>query len=370
MKPRLSETDDAWLALATVKEFTGHLPGLLATFGSPQAIGRAGPRALAQQPGLSYENACAACLALGRVDLGATKARLQAQAIRLITIDDERYPRRLKEIADAPPVLFARGDAILDDRRAVAMVGARRSTAYGRNVARRMARRISQAGVTVVSGLARGIDSTAHEAALDGPGGTIAVLGCGLEHVYPPENRRLTDQIALMGSVISEMWLDVPPLPHHFPLRNRIISGLADVTVVVEAAARSGALITARLAQEQSREMGAVPGSVLSETSRGANGLIKDGAHVIESAGDVLSLMELQTTSDNPPLPLALPGGRDGGILDAIGWEGRSVDSLIAATGLPPGALLAALSRLEMAGLVEPLAGQRFARVPEPRPRS
>lgn len=354
---------DAWLALATVRELTGHLPGLLAMFGSPQAVTRAGPRALARQPGLSYEHACAACLALEEVDLPATKARMEAQGIGMVTIDEERYPRRLKEIEDAPPVLFARGESILHLERAVAVVGSRRSTAYGRNVARLLARHLSQAGVTVVSGLARGIDSIAHEAAMEGAGGTIAVLGCGLELVYPPENRRLTERIARRGSVVSEMWLDVPPLPHHFPLRNRIISGIADVTVVVEAAARSGALVTARLAQEQSRETGAVPGGVLSETSRGTNALIKDGAHLIECAEDVLSLMEFQASSESgTPRPVLLAGD-DVGVLEAVGWEGGSIDSLIAVTGLTPGALLAALSRLEMAGLVEPLAGQRFVRV-------
>src|SRR6058998_678326 len=201
---------------------------------------------------------------------------------------DPRYPVLLGAIP-APPALFARGALSDDDALALAIVGSRRPTPYGLAVAERLAADLAARGVTVVSGLARGIDSAAHRGALRAGGRTIAVLGSGVDVIYPPENRRLAAQIEGSGSVVSQFAPGTPPLAHHFPLRNRVIAGLSLGVVVVEAAERSGALITARLAAEFGREVMAVPGPVTSPASRGAHALIRDGAALVERGEDVIA---------------------------------------------------------------------------------
>jgi DNA processing protein len=296
-----------------------------------------------------------------RAAFDAEAARLEIEAAGLFALcrHDPAYPPLLAELEDAPAVLYGAGSqsrlAELIAEPAVAIVGSRRASAYGLEVARELARGLSAARVTVVSGMALGIDAAAHRGALDAGGHTIAVLACGAERAYPRTNRRLYDRIVAAGAVLGELPPRTPPRRWTFPARNRIMAGLAAVTVVVEAAEPSGSLITARFAEDLDREVGAVPGRVTSRMAAGSNRLIYDGAHVIRDAADVLDLLfgaggwrkrQPQRAQDAEPLDDDMRR-----VLDAV-EAGRSLDSAGAVTGLSPPDLRAALGRLELLGLV------------------
>jgi DNA processing protein len=275
---------------------------------------------------------------------------------------DARYPALLACTPDPPPVLWARGDASILGRPAVAVIGSRAATSYALAVGGRLAAELAARSIVVVSGLARGVDSAAHRGCLDVAGMTVAVLGSGLDTVYPPEHEGLADQIAATGCVISELGPGAPPLPEHFPLRNRIISGISLAVVVVEASEKSGSLITARCAMEQGRDVMAVPGSVLSGRNRGSHSLLKDGAKVVESADDILE-------------ELGWPAARQG--VDSSGkllnsdpllakfepGEVYELDALVDASGLPASRLLARLTELELLGQVTSVRPGCFTRV-------
>ncbi|MEW5762884.1 MAG: DNA-processing protein DprA [Bacillota bacterium] len=291
----------------------------------------------------------------------AEAAALEARGINFITWDDTGYPVPLRNIYDPPPILFLAGGWHPQDALAVAIVGARAATPYGRAVAARLAEELGAVGVTVVSGLARGIDTAAHRGALEGGGRTIAVLGTGLDVVYPRENEKLLAAIAANGAVITEFWPGTEPQPWHFPLRNRLISGLARAVVVVEAGEKSGALITADLALEQGREVMAVPGNVTSRLSRGTNRLLKEGARLVESAADVLEELGLTTLFPREKAR-ALPrlSREEETVWRAVGEEPLPEEVIIARTGLPPGSVMAALAFLEVKGLVRRLPGKFY----------
>jgi DNA processing protein len=283
---------------------------------------------------------------------------VERSGVLLLTAFDEEYPRPLAEIADPPLVLFAAGRVDRLRLPAVAVVGSRSATRYGRDVAARLGRDLSGVGVPVVSGLARGVDAAAHEAALDGPGGTIAVLGCGIDVDYPRENARLKARIAAEGLVLSEFPPGTEPFPRNFPIRNRIIAGLSAGVVVVEASRRSGSLITARLAADFGRDVFAVPGSVFSETSVGAHELLRDGAILCRGVEDVFA--ELFPTLGAAPAPLSAPPAAPPGDLssearllyDALRAETScSAETLVRRTEMPAAIVLAALFELEGAGL-------------------
>lgn len=248
------------------------------------------------------------------------------------------------------------------------MVGARQSTFYGRQAAKILASGLAERGFTVVSGMARGIDAAAHGAVLEKGGKTVAVLGCGVDVLYPPEHRGLYDAIGRAGALISEFPMGTDPEPHHFPQRNRVISGLSLGVLVVEASLQSGALLTAQHALEQGREVFAVPGPITSGKSEGANRLIQQGAKLVQTVEDVVE--ELQTNLRGAPPPVRAPAQAPGdlpdeerAILDALAEEVVHVDALAAATGLPVGRALSALLSLELAGLVRQLPGKRFMRM-------
>jgi DNA processing protein len=281
----------------------------------------------------------------------AAAARL---GVAVIALTDSRYPARLRRISDPPPVLFARG-ILADDETAVAVVGARAATAAGRALARSMAGDLAAWGATVVSGLARGIDTAAHEGALDAAGRTVAVLGCGLDRTYPPENERLAGRIADAGAVVSEFPLGTPPLPDHFPRRNRVIAGWSRAVVVVEAAARSGALNTARSAADEGRDVLAVPGHPTMAASAGTNQLIRDGAGLVRSAVDVAHELGIE-----PPGGASVPRDR---LLAAFAAGAPStLEELRQRSGLETGALLARLTDLELRDVVRRLPGPLFVR--------
>jgi DNA processing protein len=268
-----------------------------------------------------------------------------------------------------PPFLILRGTLAREDGLAMAIVGSRHATPYGLQAAQRLGADLGARGVTVVSGLARGVDTAAHRGALEGGGRTVAVLGSGVDVVYPPENRRLASDIAGAGAVVSQFPMGTPPLAHHFPARNRLIAGLSLGTVVVEAAERSGALITARLAAELGREVYAVPGNISSPGSRGTNALIQDGAKLVQSWEDVVSEWPPEWRRALRPVEDATPAG-DGepgepaasALLAVLGEEPVAVDAVVERSRLPAGQVSAGLVVLELRGLVRRLTGQRYIR--------
>jgi DNA processing protein len=281
---------------------------------------------------------------------------LAARSVRWLARSDAAFPPLLAAIHDPPPGLFLRGNADPDvlALRAVAIVGARSCTDYGAHVARQLAREVAAAGVIVVSGLARGIDGSAHRGSLEGGGQTVAVLGCGIDRDYPRSHAALAVQIADAGLVVSEYPPGVAPAPWRFPARNRIVAGLAVATLVVEARERSGALITADLALEEGRDVLAVPGEITSSLSQGTNALLRLGAVPVTCADDVLDALGVerveQTGRDPPP-------GAPAVVLAAIDDGARTADELVRATGIGSAEVAAALTELELAGLVTAAAG-------------
>jgi DNA processing protein len=296
---------------------------------------------------------------------------IERERIEVRSVLDPTYPARLKMIADPPPLLYITGTLTEQDELAVAIVGARRATAAGRVMTEELSHDLAALGVTVVSGLARGVDAAAHRGALAAQGRTIAVLGCGIDQTYPPEHERLRRQIEERGAILSEVPVGAPPHSHHFPRRNRIISGLSLGVIVTEAAINSGSLITARLAAEQGREVFAVPGFVKEATSRGTNALLKEGAALIERAQDVIDAVMPQL---EPALRLRLQPSREQNVrgdqlgkeeqlvYDALSYEPLTVDDVIVTTGLSVPTVMASLLSLELRQRVRPLPGQRYLR--------
>jgi len=282
----------------------------------------------------------------------------------IIAWDDGRYPRALLSITDPPPVLFFRGDAALLNRPAVAIVGSRNATAQGRETAQAFASALSSAGLTIVSGLALGIDTAAHRGGMDGEGRSLAVIGTGIDRVYPAANRDLAHRLATQGGIVSEFALGTPPLPGNFPRRNRLISGLARGVLVVEATLASGSLITARFAAEQNRDVFAIPGSIHSPFSKGSHRLIKDGAKLVESAQDVLEEWAMTPSGATPSSPSpARVEGDAARVLDALGHDPADVDALSPRCGLAADAVSVALVELELAGEVASLPGGLYQRL-------
>ena len=291
--------------------------------------------------------------------------------IEVRNVLDPTYPARLKMIADPPPLLYITGTLTEQDELAVAIVGARRATTAGRAVTEELSRDLAEAGMTVVSGLARGVDAAAHRGALAAQGRTIAVLGCGIDRTYPPEHERLRKQIEEQGAILSETPMGAPPSSHHFPRRNRIISGLSLGVIVTEAAINSGSLITARLAAEQGREVFAVPGFVKEDTSRGTNALLKEGAALIEQAQDVIDAvlpqleqamrLRLQPAREKK-VPDAQLGEEEQRVYNILSYVPLTVDDVIATTGLPVSTVMASLLSLELRQRARQLPGHGYLR--------
>lgn len=297
--------------------------------------------------------------------LGEAVDRALAEADRLgmdvRTWDDADYPERLTHLHDPPPVLFLRGRAALAHEKTVAVVGARRSTERAREVAERIGFRAAAAGRTVVSGLALGVDGAAHRGALSAGGSTLAVLGRGADAAYPATHRRLFDRIVERGLVVSEFLPGTPPLPHHFPRRNRILAALSDVVVVVEAARGSGALSTTRHALDLGKDVWAVPGPIDTPACLGSNEMIRDGARPLVSIDAFLEAIT-DGACGAAEQPELRPSGAEGRLLDALGEDCLGVDRLAARAGLPVGETLALLTGLEVSGWVRQLPGLRFRR--------
>jgi DNA processing protein len=292
--------------------------------------------------------------------LAATRTWLDAAPARhVVVLGDASYPTLLLETADPPVLLYAHGRIDLLNAAAIAIVGSRNPTAQGSDNARAFARHLAQAGLVVVSGLALGIDSAAHEGALDGEGATIAVMGTGADRIYPARHRALAHRIVERGLLLSEFEIGMPPLAENFPQRNRIIAGLARGTLVVEAALPSGSLSTARAAVEAGREVFAIPGSIHSPQSRGCHSLIKQGAKLVESAQDITSELRWGTSI---AAGLLDDSAHEPALLRALGHEPATLDALGARTGLPAAELNAQLLELELEGRVARLPGGLFQR--------
>lgn len=295
---------------------------------------------------------------------------LNRSGARLVTLLDPDYPSLLKELSDAPAALYARGDVSLLGTPQLAMVGSRNPSTEGRRNAEDFAAYLAGCGLTITSGMALGIDAASHRGALKAGGKTVAVWGTGLDKPYPPRHREFAEEIAAAGLIVTEFPPGTPPLPGHFPRRNRIISGLAVGTLVVEAARQSGSLITARLASEQGREVFAIPGSIHNPMSRGCHRLLREGAKLVESAGDILEelapLLKLELppmTADTGPEAVAPEDPEYKLLLNSLDFAPTSVDALVERTGLTPDVVSSMLLMLELQGQVEASPGGRYSRV-------
>lgn len=343
---------------------------LLSAFGSPGAIFAAGPAALSSHVSSSQARAlCAPVTAASTDRVAATLAWLAQPGHHLLTFHDPLYPAALAEIPDPPLLLYAAGRIEMLARPLVAVVGSRNASVQGRLDAESFSAALSGAGLCVVSGLALGIDTAAHEGALRGPGSTIAVVGTGLDRVYPARNRALAHRIVEHGCIVSEYALGTPPLAANFPRRNRVISGLAAGVLVIEAAAQSGSLITAQMAAEQGREVFALPGSIHSALAKGCHRLIRDGAQLVETVDEVLLAMSVSplaslTQIKRDASETAVEA--DAGLLEALGHEPVALDELLRRLGSDAsdtGELGSRLLDLELAGLIAQLPGGRIQRI-------
>ena len=394
----LSDEQREWLALALVP---GVGPTLfvrqLARFKTPHDVLRASEAALADVVGPKLAQRIRSYREV--VDVAAQERLIDDYAATLLTMDDPAYPSLLAEIFDPPLVLFARGEVRVQHQYAVAIVGTRTPSPYGFRTANRLAYALASRGITVVSGLAAGTDTAAHEGALEAGGQTIAVLGCGVDIVYPAENADLMHRIAQQGCVLSSFFMGVKPSKGHFPFRNRIISGLSMGTIVVEAPPGSGALITARFAVEQGREVFAVPGHIGDRNAMGPHSLLREGAKLVETVEDIIAELDIpvsmrqaapapapsvavtpprapRTKRDTEPEPTRLPGAaapaivlpssmplneveRD--VLASLSSAGSFVDEIALACRIPVSEALSTLTMLELKGLARQFSGKRFA---------
>lgn len=298
------------------------------------------------------------------INLDAVFDSILAKDIKVLTLKDKDYPKLLREIDQSPPVLYIRGSLLPEDEFAVALVGTRKVTSYGQQISRDTATYLAGHGITVVSGLARGVDGIAHQNALKAGGRTIAVLGSGVDVIYPPEHRMLADAIIENGAVISDYPLGTQPEGVNFPPRNRIISGLSLATIVIEAGERSGALITADFALEQGRDVFSVPGNVLSPVSKGTNRLIQNGAYPMVSPQEVLDVLNLSGVKNINKARQVLPGdATEKKIMAFLSFEPVHIDEICNHAGLPVEQVSAALTMMELKGLVQHVGGMRYVTI-------
>lgn len=343
---------------------------LLERFGGATAVLDAAPSELRAVPGVGPKLSSALAKARQEIDAQEEIAFCRQHGIELVGDGDDRYPRSLREIHDPPGFLYVRGNLLPRDALAIAIVGSRHATQYGKAQAERLAASLARAGLTIISGLARGIDAAAHRGALQAGGRTIAVLGSGLAEIYPPEHHELADAVAANGALVSELPARFAPISGTFPQRNRLISGMSLGVLVVEAADRSGALITARHATEQGREVFAVPGRVDNRMARGCHALIRDGARLVESADDVLEELGPlvaaapveEGRSVRHPAELSL-NELEQQVLETVATDPTSLDAVIAATGLPAPQVLATISALEIRRLIRRVSGNAVVRL-------
>jgi len=354
----------AWLTLSLTRGLGGESARrLLKEFGSPAAVISASISSLKSfvKPDVAAE--ISACTA--EDSIASTLAWLEDANNHIFTLADDDYPRALLNIPDPPLLLYVKGRPDLLNRVALAVVGSRNATPQGIGNAEAFAKTLSDAGLCIISGMAHGIDAAAHRGALRGQGSSIAVIGTGLDKVYPAANRDLAHALAQQGALISEFPLGTPPLAANFPRRNRLISGMSVGCLVVEAGLQSGSLITARLALEQGRDVFAIPGSIHAPQSKGSHALLKQGAKLVETAQDILEELggQLPGAAHNPAAMRIDTQEQDSALLDHIGFDPVDVDTLIARSGLTVAELSAMLLTLELEGLISTLPGGLYQRI-------
>lgn len=329
-------------------------------FGSLQAAWQA-PEGKLRQAGLDSRSIDALLNMRPRISPDAEMEKLERYKVKVLTCEDAGYPARLKETDDYPPVLYVRGSLPGEDEPCLAVVGTRRPTIYGRQVTEEIVADLAGSGITIISGLARGIDSVAHRTALEAGGKTVAVFGCGLDIVYPAENARLAQAIMEHGALVSECPLGVKPRPDNFPLRNRIMSGLSLGVLVVEAGEKSGALITAGQALTQNREVFAVPGSILSPASRGTNRLIQEGAKLVSDYTDVLEELNLSIVVRQAEIEQFSPANDvESAILGQLSSEPNHIDQICRGSGLSMPEVSSALAMLELKGVAKQVGNMNY----------
>lgn len=365
------DTKEAFVALNMI-EHVGpvRVRQLLAHFHDPVRILKASTEQLARVPGIPFDVAKTISCWESSVDLTGELRRIAEFGCHILTQADPVYPDSLRQIYDPPVVLYIRGGLQERDRQSIALVGSRRTTLYGQETARRLAYQMAQAGVTIISGGARGIDTAAHQGAIAAGGRTIAVLGTGINLVFPPENFSLYERICESGAVMTQFPFNRPADKQSFPIRNRIVAGLTLGTVVVEANLQSGALITANMALDFGRHVFAVPGRIDSPQSKGCHDLIKKGAKLCECAEDIMSEFEYlfpaaqlhSTTNPAAPTPAVPLSDHESAVFRLLNEEEKQMDDLIRASNLPAATVSVALLSLEMKRLVRQLPGKRFVR--------
>jgi DNA processing protein len=355
-----------WVGFNLVKGIGAvRLQALISHFGDLQTAWQAAPQQLVEA-GLSPKLVERFVQMRAATDLQKTWDQIAAQGITVLTWDDAAYPQRLRIIEQPPPVIYVRGELLPEDDWAVAIVGTRRVTPYGRQITEEVAAVLARNGISVVSGLARGVDAVAHQVAVKNGGRTLAVLGCGVDRIYPPEHRALADQMMTCGAILSDYAPGTPPDSANFPPRNRIISGLSMAVVVIEAGETSGALITAEFAAEQGREVFSVPGSIFAPQSKGTNRLIQNGARPMLDARDVLDVLNLARMPQQRVARASLPPEpTEAMILQALGDEPVHVDELRARTGLPVEKVSATLVMMELKGQARHVGGMQYVAVRE-----
>ncbi len=338
---------------------------LLDTFGDAETAWKAAPSALAEA-GLGPKILERLLQVRQESNLDRIVEQIQSQRIQVLTWLDEAYPERLRGIDQPPPVLYLRGELASEDAWAVALVGTRRVTSYGRQVTEEIASLLVANGLTVVSGLARGVDALAHQIALQAGGRTLAVLGSGVDRIYPPEHRALAERIQANGAILSDYVPGTPPESRNFPPRNRIISGLSMAVVVVEAGETSGALITAEFAAEQGREVFAVPGNIFAPQSKGTNKLIQLGALPLLNAGDIMQTLNLSQAGQQKAARKALPANAvETQVLELLSEQPTHVDEICQQTGLAVEKVSAALVLMELKGMVRQVGNMHYVAVHE-----
>lgn len=355
-----------WIGFNLIKGIGAvRLQALIKHFGDLEIAWKAEPIDLARA-GLNRKVIERIVQARQNVDLEKLWAKIESQGIKIFTWEDETYPQRLKEIEQPPPVLYIRGEYLPDDLFAVAIVGTRRVTAYGRQITEELGGYLASNGITMVSGLARGVDAIAHQTALKAGGRTIGVLGSGVDRIYPPEHRGLAEKMMESGAIVSDYAPGTPPDASNFPPRNRIISGLSLAVVVIEAGETSGALITAEFAAEQGREVFAVPGSILAPQSKGTNKLIQNGALPLLSVNDLMQALNLTRMGEHKAARKIIPSDEtEARLLTVLSAEPLHVDEIRKQTELPIEKVSATLALMELKGMVRQVGGMNYVAVRE-----
>jgi DNA processing protein len=355
-----------WLGFSLVPEIgPKRMAHLLRWFGDLATAWSANESALIHS-GLDKQPIVNLLRAQQTLDLDAEMTKVERANARLVTLADDDYPALLRQLPEAPAVLYVRGTLTPADHHALAVVGTRKATTYGRDAAYHLCKQLAAQGITIISGLAQGIDTAAHRGALDGGGRTLAILGCGIDRIYPSENTKLAVEITGQGAVISEFRIGTPPESRNFPRRNRVISGLALGVLVVEAPEKSGAIITASVAAEQGRDVFAVPGNIFNPMSGGTNRLIQDGAKLVMNVNDILDELniaqtQLQTRTITERIVPA--NETEARLLELLGTDPVHVDDLTRLSGLPIASVNSTLTVLELKGLARMVGNMQYCLV-------